>query len=89
MAEARRTAGKTAAKAVRSAAETAAANGEVVEETVSDGAATLRGVSEKSGTLGMGFLATAVSLWSAAYAYSKFREALGKPVIPVPAPPTE
>lgn len=87
MAEARRAASKTAAKAARTAVETAAANGEVLEgaEEASDGARTLRGVSVASGDLGMGFLGVAVSLWSAAYAYSKFRNVLGKgPILPEP-----
>ena len=87
-------AGKTGAAAAAKAAKAASAvnNGEVVEpvvEAADSATATIRGVSEKSGTLGMGFMGLALSLWSGAYAYSKFRQALGKPVVPVPAPPTE
>lgn len=88
---------KGAAKTARTAAkvaETAASNGngEVVEDVVhaaDSAAATIKGVSVKSGDLGLGFMGAAISLWSAAYAYTKFRQALGKPVVPIPAPPTE
>lgn len=88
-----RTRAARAAKAAATGAAEAAKNGEVVEGVaeevvdVADGAATaLRGISEKSGNLGMGFLSAAGSLWLAAYSYSKFRQALGKPTIPVPPP---
>lgn len=82
--------GDKAAKPVRAASKVAqaAANGtadaaEAVEGTSATDA--MRQVSEKSGTLGMGFMGLALSLWSGAYAYSKFRQALGKgPILPEP-----
>lgn len=82
MAEGRapRAAAKTAAKVARTASE----NGEVLDETA-DGANALREISGTSGNLGLGFMGLALSLWSGAYAYSKFRQALGKgPILPEP-----
>jgi hypothetical protein len=83
MAEARKTTARAAGKAAKTAVEIAANNGDVAE--AADGAETLRQVGTKSGDLGMGFLGLAMSLWSGAYAYSKFRQVLGKgPILPEP-----
>lgn len=83
-----RAAGKTGTRAAAKVAETAAANGEVVESAV-EGSEAIKGLnslSDKSGNIGLGFLGITGSLWCAAFAYSQFRKAMGKPTIPVPPP---